>query len=161
MKVVSDTSMLFVLTERGIIGEALQLPWEIHTTDMVARLFGNDLNGRIYIESFSPDEMCELAVFQRQLPGKPHIAIQDSSALLLAKRSEYILLTGDVRVCEVASAVGITAYGLQEMEEIVSAHRLLVLQCVDSDKRASVSINPAFPIPPFGGGSQNVPFMIQ
>lgn len=140
MNIVVDTSMLLILTERGMLDEC---PWALHTTDMIVYPWKDKLKDKLSIKTFSPVEMNELVAFYWTLRAKTRITLADCSALFLAKAYGCVLLTNDAATHNAALSVGLKVYDLETARERLTTPRLLIVQGVDCDKRTSTSITQA------------------
>lgn len=115
---VKDSSILIDLAEADMLGLWFQLRIETHATDFVLHEVSRGLQwgrispfvdaGLIQRHATAAAEMSAVVAFS----GEHGISVADASGVLLARRLQAILLTGDRRMRRTAESARIEARGL-------------------------------------------------
>lgn len=117
--VVNDTNIFIDLLSVNLLDEFFRLPISIHTNDFII----NELKepkqkykvlsyfpSRLYIKTYSPMELIEIASFHNTCDN--NVSIADCSVWLYAQQNSYLLLTGDGKLRKSAIASGTKVSGI-------------------------------------------------
>lgn len=118
--VVSDANIFIDLCDAGIIEAFFQMPWQIHTTDMVfsevsKKTQNQELvkyRSKIVIKSYSPDELMKLWQYYTEVQQTCNLSVQDCSLLSYCLENNYSLLTGDKTLRTKATDRKISVHGV-------------------------------------------------
>ena len=151
--IVNDTNIFIDLHSIGLLSQFCLLPYEIRTVDFVMaeivdkrqredmeRLLGE---GKIKVESFTPEELMEIV--DEHDAVSDNISIPDCSVCYYARKHDITLITGDRRLRRYAEAQNLRVRGiLFVFDELVS--RSVVSPEVAADKLTELySINVRLP----------------
>lgn len=108
--VISDANILFDLLSVDLLTLFFDLPWEVHTTDLVigeitkpeqlTRIEGFQKEGKLKVAVFELQEMFEISAMQRSCVN--NASMPDCSVWYYAKKVNGRLLTGDRKLRSVA-----------------------------------------------------------
>ena len=154
---VSDTNIFIDLVEIGLLDTFFDLPWEIHTTDMIIhelkkaeqkeKVVEYYSNGRLHVKNYTSMEMSKLIMFHTLQRQKARVSVQDCSVWLYAKDNGYTLLTGDDRLRNAASKMGVDVHGIfYVIDKLVEMQLLSKMDAVDKLAKLILS-NPRLPLP--------------
>lgn len=101
--VVSDANIFIDLCDSGVIEAFFEMPWKVHTTDMVyAEVLKPEHreklkrhSTKLVIKEYNPVEFQKLVQFQIEMRKTCNLSIQDCSLLTYCMDTDYTLLTGD------------------------------------------------------------------
>lgn len=130
--VVSDTNIFIDLWKVDLLEVFFELPLEIHTTDFVineftkgdlkTKVFNFYRNNKLIIKELDEDEIEKLFLFSSHQKG---LSIADCSVLLYAKENEYVLLTGDHKLRNVATEDGVVVHGMIYVFDVLVSNKIL------------------------------------
>jgi len=130
---VSDTSVLIDLERGDLIEAAFGLSFELAVPDVLYRRELEEFGGQRFVELGLRVEELEaegVAHAQTYRQRVPRLSVPDSFALALAQRREWVLLTGDGALRQLATAEQVECHGalwlLDRMFEEGVARRLLL-----------------------------------
>lgn len=129
---IKDANIIIDLHNINLLDAFLSLDYYVMTTDMVrSEIKGKDLKRRIddycdgnilRIETLSYDELLEINRIKAEQPG---LSVPDCSVVLLAKKFDAMLLSGDRLLRNKANELGIECHGiLWIMDELVLENRI-------------------------------------
>ena len=155
--VVSDTNIFIDLIETGLLELFLQLPMEVHTTDIViaeitveeqkAAILTIAEKGCIKIKTYSPDEMLKLLNFINSKQRRYDLHPADFSVWQYSSENGYTLLTGDGNLRKAAQADGVEVHGTIYIIDILIENQLLTPSLAADKLELLYSINPRQPKP--------------
>ncbi len=115
---VKDANILIDLIESDLLGLWFKLGITTYISDLVQLEIQEEAQkkilkpfvdaGLLIVEALTPNELTT-AVNMRE---KHRISIEDASVLILAKRKQALLLSGDAALRKTAEAEGITVHGI-------------------------------------------------
>ena len=153
--VVSDTNILIDLIDTGLLDYTLQLPIEVHTTDMViAEITVEEQKtiiasivdeSRIKVKNFTPEEMLKLYGFINRMRQKHNLHPADFSVWQYATDNNYALFTGDGNLRKAALADGIEVHGTIYIVDKLVEHKFLTPALAADKLELLYSINPRQP----------------
>lgn len=118
--VVIDANILFDLLSVDLLSLFFDLPWEVHTTDMVigeitkpeqlAGIEGFQKEGKLKVAVFELQEMFEISAMQRSCAN--NASMPDCSVWYYAKKTSGHLLTGDRKLRSVAELDSVRVSGI-------------------------------------------------
>ena len=115
MILVSDTSVLIDLERGGFLETIFALPYEFAVPDV---LYHRELKGQwgerlvrlgLRVEEISSEGVREALRYRLE---RQVLSLADSFALVLAKEREWLLLTGDSQLRELATGEGVDCHGV-------------------------------------------------
>ena len=113
--VVSDTNIFIDLINIDVLDIFFQLPWEIHTTDMIVSEFTDENqkkailgHSELVIKRYEPEELSDLVDFHTK---HSQVSINDCSVWQYAKQNNYVLLSGDGYLRKLTISDGIEVRG--------------------------------------------------
>jgi predicted nucleic acid-binding protein len=115
MILVSDTSVLIDLDRGGLLEPVFTLPHELAVPDV---LYDREMQGewgeRLRQLGLRVEEVSEAGVGNalRYRHQRISLSVPDSFALALAREREWLLLTGDGQLRELAAAEGVECHGV-------------------------------------------------
>lgn len=135
--IVNDTNIFIDLHSIGLLDALCELPYDVRTVDFVideitdpsqsAALSMLIADGKIRVESFSPQELQEIIDEHSNVPG--NISITDCSVCYYARKNSATMLTGDRQLRKYAEASRVTVRGILFIfDEIVANAVLLPLE---------------------------------
>lgn len=144
--VVSDTNIFIDLINVGILDMFFQLPWEIHTTDMVISEFKNEEQKRtvlgykkLVIKQYDSEELRELVNFNNLYNA---VSIYDCSVWLYARKNSYVLLSGDGHLRKLAITDGVEVRGtIYVIEQLVNNAIITASDAADALEKLKRSNN--------------------
>lgn len=144
--VVSDTNIFIDLINVGILDMFFQLPWEIHTTDMVISEFKNEEQKRtvlgykkLVIKQYDSEELRELVDFNNLYNA---VSIYDCSVWLYARKNSYVLLSGDGHLRKLAITDGVEVRGtIYVIEQLVKNAIITASDAADALEKLRITNN--------------------
>lgn len=112
---VADTSVLIDLERSGLLEAAFKLPYEFVVPDLLYKRELRDYNGThlrglgLRVEELDGDDLRLALTYRQQVP---RLSLPDAFALTLAKTGDYILLSGDEPLRELAGAENVECHGV-------------------------------------------------
>jgi hypothetical protein len=112
---VSDTSVLIDLERGDLLEDLFRLPFEFAVPDLLfVRELAGDLGDRLTalglrVEELSPAELTRATTVRRQ---RAHLSTLDTFAFAIAEARQWILLTGDGGLRDLATSVGLQMHGV-------------------------------------------------
>ncbi len=112
---VSDTSVLVDLERGSLLEASFRLPFQLAVPDL---LYERELKGYggdelirlgLIIEELDGDGITGALAYRRQVPA---LSVPDSFALALAQTREWVLLTGDGALRQLATDEGVECHGV-------------------------------------------------
>ena len=152
--VVSDTNILIDLVKLNLLGAFFDLPWEIHTTDFVLseltdpKQKGDVMSfvnqGKMTIGTLTAEEVAE--IFARSEETGGNISYIDYSVCLYARKNKYMLLTGDKKLKDVASAESLEVHGIIYLFDKMVSHSIIQPKLAATKLKELKSFNSWLPI---------------
>lgn len=134
--VVNDTNIFIDLFELKLLEEFFQLPWEVHTTDMVMSELKREGQlqlvskykdqGTLHVKAFDITETATIWQMYKEHQGKTNVSLEDCSVWLYAKQTGSPLLTGDKKLRNSASKSGVEVHGIIYIFDKFVEHQVLV-----------------------------------
>lgn len=132
---VSDTSVLVDLERGSLLEASFRLPFQLAVPDL---LYERELKGYggddlirlgLVVEELDGDGIMRALAYRRQVPA---LSVPDSFALALAQTREWVLLTGDGALRQLANDEAVECHGmLWLLDEIDSAAAATVQELHD------------------------------
>lgn len=118
--IVNDTNIFIDLQSVGLLGAMCELPFEIHTLDLVVAELTDPTQRadvdeyisrhKIKVHSLSSSELVAVAVEQSSVPG--NLSFQDVAVCRYARSGAYKLLTGDRQLRNYAEKQNMEVHGI-------------------------------------------------
>lgn len=150
MILVSDTSVLIDLERAALLETVFALPHEFAVPDVLynselAGDWGDRLRGLgLRVEEVSKDGVANALRYRQQ---RSVLSVPDSFALALAKERQWLLLTGDGRLREVAGAEEVECHGVLWLIDIMEAVGTPSIQLLH-DGLTTLAAHPRCRLPP-------------
>lgn len=151
--IVNDTNIFIDLHSIGLLRQLCELPYEIRTVDFVmaeivdarqheemTRLV---TEGKIIVESFTPEELVEIVDEHSAVSG--NLSIPDCSVCYYARKHDVTLLTGDRQLRRYAEAQRLTVRGILFIFDELVAHSVLAPKMAAEKLNELYSINIRLP----------------
>lgn len=153
--VVSDTNIFIDLISVNLLDGFFNLPWEIHTTDMIMKEL-KDSNqkavvdafrqlGSLKVKEFDGNEMQELMRMRKRALESSNASIQDCSVWKLAKNLDCSLLTGDNRLRKVVQKDNVEVHGILYLFDKMLEHQVINHETAITKLQSLFSINTRLP----------------
>lgn len=152
--VVSDTNIFIDLISVDLLDGFFNLPWEIHTTDMVIdEIIRSEQheaieqfrqNGSLNIKSFDGEELLQIVKMKTERQTS-NASIQDCSVWKLAKDLECALLTGDNKLRKVVQNDNIEVHGILYLFDKMLEHEIMDNETAIDKLKSLYSINSRLP----------------
>lgn len=152
--VVSDTNIFIDLINVDLLDGFFNLPWEIHTTDMVIdEIIRSEQheaieqfrqNGSLNIKSFDGEELLQIVKMKTERQTS-NASIQDCSVWKLAKDLECALLTGDNKLRKVVQNDNIEVHGILYLFDKMLEHEIMDNETAIDKLKSLYSINSRLP----------------
>ncbi|MBQ8423034.1 MAG: hypothetical protein IJY36_02070 [Coprobacter sp.] len=158
MKIIAicDTNIFIDLIEIKLLDEFFALPWEIHTTDMIIhelnvanqkkRVVDYQTRGVLRVKGYDMNEMLTLTKFYSLQRETTKASIQDCSVLLYTMEKGYTLLTGGIKLEEVATNAGIDVHNIIYIIDKLVHMRLLSKETAAYKLEELILLNPRLPM---------------
>lgn len=131
--IVNDTNIFIDLHSVGLLRQLCELPYEIRTVDFVMAEIVDVrqheemdhlvAEGRISVESFTPEELFEIVNEHSAVSG--NLSIPDCSVCYYARKHGVTLLTGDRQLRRYAEAQRLTVRGILFIFDEMVSHSVL------------------------------------
>lgn len=153
--VVSDTNIFIDLISVNLLDGFFNLPWEIHTTDMIMKEL-KDSNqkavvdafrqlGSLKVKEFDGNEMQELMRMRKRALESSNASILDCSVWKLAKNLDCSLLTGDNRLRKVVQKDNVEVHGILYLFDKMLEHQVINHETAITKLQSLFSINTRLP----------------
>lgn len=153
--VVSDTNIFIDLISVNLLDGFFNLPWEIHTTDMIMKEL-KDSNqkavvdafrqlGSLKVKEFDGNEMQELMRMRKRALESSNASIQDCSVWKLAKNLDCSLLTGDNRLRKVVQRDNVEVHGILYLFDKMLEHQVINHETAITKLQSLFNINSRLP----------------
>jgi hypothetical protein len=146
---VSDTSVLVDLERGSLLEASFRLPFQLAVPDLLYERELKDYGGDelirlgLIVEELNGEGITRALAYRRQVPA---LSVPDSFALVLAQTREWVLLTGDAALRQLANDEAIECHGvLWLIDEIHSAAAATVQ--VLHDGLTAISAHPRCRLP--------------
>lgn len=151
--IVNDTNIFIDLHSIGLLECFCKLPYEIRTVDFVMAEISNPrqyedmerlvTEGKICVESFTPEEIAEIVEEYSNVSG--NLSIPDCSVCYYARKYDVTLLTGDRQLRRYAEAGKLTVKGILFVFDELVQHSIIT-PCIAACKlKEMYSINIRLP----------------
>lgn len=118
--VISNANILFYLMSVDLLTPFFDLPWEVHTTDLVLGEITNSeqlasiekfqKKRKLNVAVFEVSEMFKISALHRSCGN--NASMPDCSVWYYAKKVNGLLLTGDRKLCSVAEKDSVRVSGI-------------------------------------------------
>lgn len=153
--VVNDTNVFIDLLVVGLLEQFFLLPWEVHTTDFVMQELLKEgqkdavatykNNGYLHIATFEFQEVVKIFKLHESIVNKTNLSIIDCSVWYYAKQNNYMLLTGDRKLRNLALNEGIEVRGIIYVFDELVSNGILPAGLAAQKLALLKSINPRLP----------------
>lgn len=147
MEVIEDACIIIDTIQVDLIGVLPRLKISFITTDIIIRevdgFIPEDHRAYLQIVSLTAEELIEIQLLQVKYPS---LSIQDCSALFLAKKSGYILLTNDKQLNGKAGLEGVDSHGELWLLDLILQKGLMKSTDVVTILKKLMELNPRLPV---------------
>lgn len=151
--IVNDTNIFIDLQSVGLLGAMCELPFEIHTLDLVVAELTDPTQRadvveyvsrqKIKVHSLSSSELVAVAVEHSSAPG--NLSFQDVAVCQYARSGAYKLLTGDRQLRNYAEKQRVEVHGIIFLIDEMVAENIITPQLGASKLKELLAVNVRLP----------------